>query len=388
MIWAPSENGLWSCFETATRVFQTDNAAANMAFTPAKVIGGDNHDDVVVNWISKVKTFLAPRLAAVTVMLAVLSGFSWLGHWHWLADLCTHFRFHYAVAGLVLAIILALMGRYPWAMVAALVFGANAGPAIPYWQAPEFATAALGSGESIRILQFNVNKHNPRAAAIAAWLERNESDIDIAVLVETSPVWRQHLEGLRRQFPYQATELMEDNFGIVVLSRFAVGEVAVFRSQVNASPGVRLVAETPKLGIPFVLYAAHPPPPISALLSRLRNRQLLWLGRKMAAEPLTARILVGDLNTTVWSVWYRRMAEFAGLRNAQFGEGYAGTWPNLGIVPGWLGIPIDHVLVSGNIRAERWSLGPAFGSDHVSVVTKLTLLEANRNDIGNRRKND
>ncbi len=319
------------------------------------------------------KSFWARRLAILTSALVVLSGLSWLGDWHWLADLCSHFAFHYALAGLIFAVLLTAARRYGWAAVAFSVFLLNALLVSPYWHNPRRLPPESGRNESIRILHFNVKKNNNRIPEITRWLRVHKEDIDIAVLVETTGAWRRHLSDLRQDYPHQTSELLEGSFGITVLSRLVPDEIEAVHLNADAMPSVRLTAKTRKEGIAFVLYAAHPPPPINGLLSRLRNRQLLSLARSIATEPMPVRLLVGDLNITVWSAWYRRMTRLAGLRSAQYGTGYAGTWPNFDAVPAWLRIPIDHVLVSENVRTRRWALGPSFDSDHASILTTLRL---------------
>ena len=61
------------------------------------------------------------------------------------------------------------------------------------------------------------------------------------------------------------------------------------------------------------------------------------LARKKSAELLRAQmagiagdhplILMGDFNTTPWSLAFRRLIRQTGLRNAAAGFGYLATWP-------------------------------------------------------------
>ena len=48
-----------------------------------------------------------------------------------------------------------------------------------------------------------------------------------------------------------------------------------------------------------------------------------------------------------------------------------GTWPDR--FPRWLGPQIDHVLVTGGVTAETFSVHDIPGSDHRAVLTRLRL---------------
>lgn len=79
-------------------------------------------------------------------------------------------------------------------------------------------------------------------------------------------------------------------------------------------------------------------------------------------------IIAGDLNTTMWSPYYKRLARDSGLANARKGFGILATWPSF--YP-FLRIPIDHYLVSPEVRVVDLRMGPKFGSDHRPLVADL-----------------
>ncbi|MCP4041173.1 MAG: hypothetical protein GY731_04335 [Gammaproteobacteria bacterium] len=320
------------------------------------------------------RRFIVRRVAVLTVLLTVATGLSFLGRWHWVLDLFSHFTFHYGLVSLPFIAIFLLFRCRGWALLGAVVCLVNGWQVMPYWLDQEEEVGKIVAGERIRLLQFNVNKETREVKNISSWLETGHEDLDIVVLLETSEIWKPHLDRLRQFYPHQSRELLEDNFGIAVLSRLPTRSMEIRRYGAVGLATVVLTGETREKGIPFVLYATHPPPPISGLLSRLRNEQLTSLARDVAKETIPARILAGDLNTTVWSYWFRKLVELSGLRDAQFGQGYLGTWPAFG-VPAWLGIPIDQTLISKNIRTGTRVAGPSFDSDHRSITTVLWLQQ-------------
>ncbi len=62
----------------------------------------------------------------------------------------------------------------------------------------------------------------------------------------------------------------------------------------------------------------------------------------------------------------------ADLRDAQRGHGYLPTWAPPPYSR-WIGVPIDHTLISEGIETQRRRVGPWLGSDHWPVHTRLTL---------------
>ena len=91
-------------------------------------------------------------------------------------------------------------------------------------------------------------------------------------------------------------------------------------------------------------------------------------------------LVIGDFNITPWSKPFREMLKGDGLgqgklRDTREGRGFFATWPS-GL--GWLGIPIDHALVTQGIEVHRRGAGlPLRESDHGWIeVTIRTLSQS------------
>ncbi len=109
-------------------------------------------------------------------------------------------------------------------------------------------------------------------------------------------------------------------------------------------------------------------PPLSRYDHSMRNRQLHTFAKaaKMAGLPA---FVAGDLNATPWSNAFSKLDQ-AGLRRA---TGLTPTWPAIG--RGWMGIPIDHVLVTPHWSVVERRVGPNIGSDHFPVMVRIALHE-------------
>ncbi|MFB2580929.1 endonuclease/exonuclease/phosphatase family protein [Herbiconiux sp. P15] len=129
------------------------------------------------------------------------------------------------------------------------------------------------------------------------------------------------------------------------------------------------VVARPADGTGPVLVAAHPMPPLPAIMSSWRS-DLDWV-LSLCDEP--DLVLGGDLNATL-----DHLGSLGGCSNAltEAGAGAQGSWPTS--LPPLLAAPIDHVLTTGDWHAdasEVLSTEDSAGSDHRPVVATLSLRD-------------
>jgi endonuclease/exonuclease/phosphatase (EEP) superfamily protein YafD len=292
--------------------------------------------------------------------LATLAGS--LGTRWWVFDLLSHFRLHYAVilaictSGLLLA---KPRGRCLMPL-AGLLFtlsilwgGSNPVPHIASVAAPT------------RLLSINVYAGNPRIQTIEDYVQR--VDPDLLVLMEITPRWQSALDRLAQRYPHHCVRLSPTPFGIGVFSRLPVETSTVLEL---GGSGVPAIATRLRHGQQSIeLLAVHTMPPISARFSAIRNHQLddLATHAQRCTVPL---IVIGDLNITPWSPWFRQLLDSSRLLDTRNGFGMQPSWPAR---YRGLGIPIDHCLVSPHCIIDSRSCGPDLGSDHRPVICNFGL---------------
>lgn len=117
------------------------------------------------------------------------------------------------------------------------------------------------------------------------------------------------------------------------------------------------------------LVATHPVPPSNEDYFLSRNSQLDGVAeyvRQVGAES----IVMGDLNMSMWSPYYRKFIDRAKLRNTRQGFGIQPSWPtNLPI----LQIPIDHCSITSKLKVSNNRIGKDIGSDHYPLIVDLAL---------------
>lgn len=271
----------------------------------------------------------------------------------WWLELFVHFRLQYLLA-LLLLLPLAWKLRDRVCLQAwSLALGFNL-----MFLAPFYWGGAQGTKDG-RVLLCNVLSSNPTPARVVEFLEKEQADV--VVLLEVTPSWMPLLEAPMARYPGQIARPRQDNFGMLVLSRQPWDNVRIVDEQVFPL----IFAET-RLGSKKIhLVAAHPPPPISAEASAIRNLQL----QQIKAQAGQATVLMGDLNNTPWSPSLAPIHN--SLENSRRGFGLLPSWPSFWPLP--MRIPIDHCYVSSEVGVVDCRLGPNLGSDHFGLVVDLRI---------------
>lgn len=301
-------------------------------------------------------------------MLATASALPFAGRWHWVADLFSHFVPHYLAAGLVLFLGLVWSRRYSWAALALLIVSWNGWLLSPYLLPARVSQP--DNGATLELLQFNLSSDNLIPLATIGYIMSLDRPPDVVVLFETTPAFAPEVKRLNRLYPTVAQMPRSDDFGMAVLSRLPESQVE-FREL--GESGLPLMILSGRVGDDTIrVYAVHPPPPLGGELSDARNIQLRQLASEISRIAGGNVVVAGDLNTTVWSHAFKPLVETAGLRDAQRGHGYLPTWAPPPYAR-WIGVPIDHTLVSGNIDVQDRRVGPWLASDHWPVHSRLNL---------------
>ncbi len=302
-------------------------------------------------------------VGATAVMLAFGAiGTVFAKHW-WLFDLASHFRVHYVAAALAAAL-LALAVRRRVTAIAIVLLAAPHLLVLDTLVRAEAAADPGAASPSLRVSTINVFWRNPSAGRVVDYVRR--IDPDILIVQEADDAWRSDLVRLGALFADAAPDGLDDAYGIVLFSRHPI--VAVTR--VTPTPGgpPYMVAEIAVDGQTVSVVALHPPNPVNARRSALRDRYLAEVAE--AVRRLDGPVIVaGDFNSTAWSAAYRDFVGRTGLANTAHGRGWRPTWPVW--PPG--GIAIDHVLVNDRLAVRDVFRGPDVGSDHFPLTVDLAL---------------
>ncbi|MDD2708652.1 MAG: endonuclease/exonuclease/phosphatase family protein [Verrucomicrobiae bacterium] len=279
----------------------------------------------------------------------------------WLDNLC-HFRAQYALALAAGCLIWLSRQKRIHLFLGAAILLWNLILLFPYlW--PSGRTAHPGQ-PTLTVLLFNVRTENPAPEKVVAFLRETPSDV--VVLEEINEEWVKILDPWAKQMAGRMEYPQDDNFGMGLYSR---QRFAATKWEVASDPKT-----TPSLsacilfdGKPVNLLAIHPLPPGRDETWNLRNHQL-GLAARWCAKQEDNAIVMGDLNLTPWSPFFRDFCRQARLDDPRRGRGIFPTWPSLTPL---LLIPLDMILVQHKLQVTGIRRGPSLHSDHYPLIVQI-----------------
>jgi endonuclease/exonuclease/phosphatase (EEP) superfamily protein YafD len=308
---------------------------------------------------------IAQRFSIVTVLLLGVTLMSALATHLWWFELFTHFTPLYAIAAVLLALALGLLGAWRWMLLAVALALWNG---YPVAQAlTRDAAPPARSARAFTVFHFNAGLHHEQPSRIVSYLQRRAKDIDVVVLFEVTNDFDIALDDLKELFPYQVKHLEDTPFGIALASKQPLDFGAIAFIPSEQFPHVEATIKLPGRAAPLALYAMHAPPPISGEFAHGRNAKLEHIARLAAAQPTATPVVVGDFNVTPWSPYFKRFISDSGLRDVRNAHRFDHTWPVI-INNAYLGFAIDHSFAHPALRVVKRTIGPDLGSDHLPVT--------------------
>ena len=286
-------------------------------------------------------TFVRKRLLflAYASLVAVILGE--LGRFYWLLELFSHFVPYYAVT-LLLATV---FSPKTWQKC---LFGLSA-VLLAIWMFTPLTNPPTPTPTQQRFISYNLYINNPQAETDLNWLMQQSADV--VFLTEAAPSM-QIVQRLQAAYPHGCERLEDSPFGLILLSKQALKSCTVLQhGSLQNFPAIRA-----ELGNGRIVYAIHPPPPISAYMATERDRVLQSIAEQVRHEQGEV-LVMGDMNNTAFAPSFRRFTQISGLK-LQAPRAMP-TWrPGL--------ISIDHILLRSPHGATV-SHGPWLGSDHRPV---------------------
>lgn len=303
-------------------------------------------------------------LVALGGVAGLVLGFP--GALHPAFDTIAHFRWHFALLLLALAIIGLMMKirRAPFILLLFAMLGvwqSDAGNRLAAVNQSVASTA--GDTTPLRLLHYNLRFDNPQMDSVLAMFAR--IDADILSLNETSRNWMPKLETLSASYPYRF-HCPEWNAigGTMLLSKLPLNSSNDY-CHAYAALGMSTVEID---GEDFEIGTVHMrwPWPASG------PEQLVALEPRLATIGKDA-IIVGDFNATTWSYAVSRFASLSGMTVQR---GFGGTWmykylPSA-LAP-FFGLPIDNVMTKGRLQITSVQSLPSIGSDHLPLLVEFVV---------------
>lgn len=312
--------------------------------------------------------FVAGMRTALIILLffgggvaSILSVAAFFGDTWWVFDYVANYRWAlmWGLIGATIIYTIVARGFATFVFLAAALL--NAWLIAPLWLGSQ--PAATGEN-GVRIVHANVYPSVTDRGFVLRWFLESEADL-ILVAGTTSD----RMDALTEEgFPYTilAEPSIPDDPGIVILGT-EDWPVEVTFTDVYAEPVYRITVGANGETINVVTTwgdLASNQDKADRLEARLAT---VSAAVESSSHPVT---VIGDLGATRWTQGMRTMRDTVGVRDATEGSGYLSTSPVSGIplIGGWIGLPIDIVLMTDEITPLELTTGPDIGADHLPVT--------------------
>lgn len=300
----------------------------------------------------------------VAIFVSTLTLTSMFGRYPYL-ELSTHFRLQYAWLSLICVTGLFAYRSWKWVLLVTVVFFFNVSQIIPYWYVVQQQTTALPA-INIRVMLANVQGNNGDYSSLIAAVK--SINPDILILQEVTAKWWENIKVLNTDYPFYEDVPRAGGSGLVLFSRYPIDTADVLTLDASTHPA--LFSKISLKGTQLSILTIHPPTPMRQDKFAYRNGQFSQVAEimKTSAEP---KMLIGDLNTTMWSPYFKDLVRESGLRDVRIGKGLYPSWN--AVLPSFLRIPIDHCLVGEKIRIDNIETGSYTGSDHRPLIIDMKI---------------
>ncbi len=298
--------------------------------------------------------------------LATVVGF--FGTTWWPFDFAANLRWHLFWLLLVASVIYALIAKGWFLIILVGTAVVNGALIVPMW----LGAQPESTGEdSLRIVQLDVSGGFDDRLAGFTWLE--ESDADLLLLAGASTVVSREVAHEDSDWVVLVEPDVDNTAGMVILAK-QQWEVAVTPTGVGSDTVIRITAGD-TTGSYEILTAWGPMATSADKADRLQAR--LDTIASLSAAATAPVVVVGNLGATVWTSTMSEFLTATGLRDATKGSGYLATSRSSGIpvIGGWLGLPLDVVLMSEDATPIELTTGPDVGVEHLPVVFVVGPVE-------------
>ena len=300
----------------------------------------------------------------VAVFLCSIAGF--IGRVHQYLELTSHFRLQYLLVALVCLLVCVALHAWWSALYAVFTVLINLVVVLP-WYIPPTKTPLARPQSPVKVVSANVETTNRNFSDFISFVI--EENPDPLIIQEANERWIDRLKVLEERFPYNKALPRPGGWGLALYSRLAVERFDVVALGSERAPG--LLAQLHRGRGVLSVVTVHPRAPLRRNKFQQRNEQLRDAASIVQALP-SPKLLVGDLNTSLWSPYYAHLVRQTGLYNARKGFGLLPTWP--AFMPAQLlMIPIDHCLVSPEISVIKMRTGRNIGSDHLPIIVDMVI---------------
>ena len=279
-------------------------------------------------------------------------------------DIFSHLGFQILIGGMLLFFIFLFLKRF-WASVicisVCIVFTADILSSCNHCNAVLKDRSQIQN--KLRLISFNISYENP----VENFKNIREMILsekpDIVQFQEFSPQMQDKIKTLSSILPY-STELNKPKgpFGSLILSKYPLTNTKVDN---NHAVITNLILNETKISIVGIHL-------LTGGTKKNFNNSLQQINHLKTIISNTNKnlILLGDLNMTSTSKRFSKFLKETNLYTYTSYKNITSTWP--AFMPNFLGIQIDHIIFSKNIKMVDKKTSNSFGSVHRPLIVELS----------------
>lgn len=314
--------------------------------------------------------FIAIQLLIIALMLmpAFMSSIDL-----WWLDNLTNFQLQWtvlAIFSVLLSVFFFRMLTVPLALIFLSIFLYN------FTTFFSTGVSSNQSGAQFKIAQLNIHYVNPNVDSII--LDLIDSDYDAVLIQEIADGEVDKFAQLLVGFPYSIGSNSTDSFSSsqALFSRWPMVNRRIHDLGYVEGKIIEVTLAPADGNIPVRILALHPGAPRSPELWDLRNATLAFVAAQVSASSLQHQVVIGDINVSPWSPFFRNLVRNSGLQDGVSGHGYLPSWSAFtanNLVRLLSSAYIDHCLVSRSITVMAKDYRFIEGSDHLLIENSLAL---------------
>jgi endonuclease/exonuclease/phosphatase (EEP) superfamily protein YafD len=309
----------------------------------------------------------------VTTIVTILSLMAFGARYWWVGELLSHLRPQYSF---VLVICLPFMAwrfrRAGWLTVIPILL--NVGTFASLYLPPQHIQSP--TSRQFTALHYSLDNALPSHTEAFAYLR--DHPVDILSLQELTPETAAQLSQELPEYEVVYSQPMTNSQGSAVLIASKSGIQVhsagiIYLPKTSVRPLIEVTLDLQGRSIAFL--SLHVIRPVNARKIGLQQTEFeavaKWSRRRQEQEQSV--LILGDFNSTSWSMNFRQFQKAGILLNSEQGFGIEPTWP--ASLPSLLSIPIDHCLHSSGIVIVNRFTGPYLGSDHAPLHIHFVLAD-------------
>lgn len=292
----------------------------------------------------------------------------------------SQFRLQYSIFGLILLVGLLLWNKViktpKWALILCLLIVIiNLLQVLPWIK---FDTAQrISSKGDIKVELINVLTSNEGYKAVLDNI--NTFKPNVIFLEEVNSEWLNNMSALDKSYPYSIKKPRDDNFGVALYSNIPLKTKEINYLGHFDIPSITCIINVKNRKVRLI--GIHTTPPKNQDYFINRNEMLSELSDAINKDK-TPTVVIGDLNTTMYSPTYKKLIRTSKLMNPRKMFGINPSWsPKCRAVNGisierflkFMIIPIDQVLYTQGIKINHFKVGKSIGSDHLPIEVSLII---------------